>query len=225
MAHRTTGDSSCNRLAILSKEPLEPVSEDLETGKRHFQVETQGAIDSLGNPPLLNASYEASGHEAEATWLWDDEISSPIWYRRRKGELSQGTTGGREPVMRGIFNYFKGLTGKDAGVGPGPFSFENPHIRTRTYNIEGPQWGFHRGHGSDELWMQFRSTSLNYTEQGDVHLAAGESTIAFPGDSHRINGYSGFLRLNLYSQRPLKLCVDPSQMVTNTNFIVSEVEG
>lgn len=221
VAHRTIGDKDTRRLAIFSKVPVRPVSSDLATCDRTFVVQSQGDVDWEGAPSFVDPSLESEGKELEATWLWDAPLYSPLWIKRRKGALEGGTTGGREPTLLGVFNFIGGMATEKSGA-IGPFIFENANMQMRSYNIEGQQFGFHRGNGSDELWMQFRSSSINDTEFGKIPLSIGESTIAFPGNAHRIFGETGFLRLNLYSERPLRLCVDPYQAVTHTAFTVIE---
>jgi hypothetical protein len=219
VAHRSTGEIDCMRLALLSRKPVEvEVGPDAYTADRHFVVRPAGGQRDAGGQPAPLADDE---WDYEAAFLWDDPVSRPTWYRRRPGALAGGTTGGREPVVVRIFDVFKYLTGKSRG-GPGPKIFGNSELEMKVYNTEGHQYGFHRGNGQDELWMQFRAESLNETEYGVIPLNAGQAVIAPPGISHRILGSKGFLRLNLYSHKPLTLRVDPRQAITSTTFQIDE---
>jgi hypothetical protein len=218
IAHRTTGEPDCMRLAVLSTEPVEVViGADAYTTDRQFVVRPAGGQREPGaQSPSADDEWDY-----EAAFLWNEPASRPTWYRRRAGALAAGSTGGREPVVVRIFDVFKYLTGKSKG-GPGPKLFGNSELEMKVYNTEGHQYGFHRGNGQDELWMQFRAESLNETEYGVIPLNAGHATIAPPGISHRILGSKGFLRLNLYSHRPLTLRVDPRQAITSTTFQIDE---
>lgn len=222
IAHRSTGDPECRRLLILSRERLDPVSMDFRQAERRFVVESSGGITWPGVDPhpaeVLDGDYEP-----EACWLWDDPIETPTWYRRRKGLFAGGTTGGREPVVFGAYDFLGDPAVAQKSGNVGPYLFTNRNMRMRSYNLEGRQFGFHRGNGQDELWMQFRSTSRNNTEDTPFSLSAGEMGMIFPGNAHQIIGERGFLRTNLYSERPLRLCVDPLQAVTRTEFRIEEL--
>ena len=207
------------RLALLSRAPVDvAIDADAYTTNRQFVVRPTGGQRDLGAQPAPLADE----WDHEAAFLWDDPVSRPTWYRRRAGALSTGSSGGREPSVIRIFDVFKYATGKSKG-GPGPKIFGNSELEMKVYNTEGHQYGFHRGNGQDELWMQFRAESLNETEYGVIPLNAAHAVIAPPGISHRILGSKGFLRLNLYSHRPLTLRVDPRQAITSTSFQVDEV--
>jgi hypothetical protein len=219
VAHRSTGDRDCMRLAVLSREPVDVATgDDAYTTDRQFSVRPAGGQREPGAQPAPLADGEG---DYEAAFLWNDPVSQPTWYRRRAGALTGGSTGGREPSVVRIFDVFKYATGKSRG-GPGPKVFGNSELEMKVYNTEGHQYGFHRGNGQDELWMQFRAESLNETEYGVIPLNAGHAVIAPPGISHRILGSKGFLRLNLYSHKPLALRVDPRQVITSTSFQIDE---
>ena len=219
VAHRTTGEPDCMRLALLSRVPVDvAIDTDAYTTNRQFVVRPTGGQRDLGAQQARPADDE---WDYEAAFLWDDPVSRPTWYRRHAGALSTGSSGGREPSVIRIFDVFKYATGKSKG-GPGPKIFGNSELEMKVYNTEGHQYGFHRGNGQDELWMQFRAESLNETEYGVIPLNAAHAVIAPPGISHRILGSKGFLRLNLYSRRPLILRVDARQAITSTSFQIDE---
>jgi hypothetical protein len=221
VAHRSIGDPDCQRLLVLSREPVDvAITPESYTTDRHFVVRPNGGLSGGGAvEPVLPAPD--NGWDYEAAFLWDEPFYKPTWYKRKIDALASGTSGGREPVVIRIFDVFAHMTGKSRG-GPGPKIFSNSELEMKVYNTEGHQYGFHRGNGQDELWMQFRAESLNETEYGVVPLGAGQATIAPPGISHRILGREGFLRFNLYSRRPLTLRVDPLQAITSTKFEISE---
>lgn len=223
VAHRSTGDAECRRLLVLSREPLETVSLDERQAERHFTVKASGGITWSGVEPL-QADVTDSDHELEACWLWDDPVEKPTWYSRRRGIFSGGATGGRQPVVFGAYDFLGDPAVAQKSGNVGPYLVTNKNMRMRSYNLEGRQFGFHRGNGQDELWMQFRSTSSNNTEDTPFTLSAGQAAMVFPGNAHQITGEVGFLRTNLYSERPLRLCVDPLQATTRTEFTIQEIK-
>lgn len=220
IAHRTTGDSVSRRLAIFSYEPVQAgVSPEEYTSERAFEVGAEGGISWEGPPSALARADR--GYDMEACISWHGDWRRPLWYRRPLGALTGGTTEGYGPIAFRLFDFFKGRTGQHRGD-PNPLLFHNSEMGVRVYNTEGYQFGFHRGNGQEEVWMQFRGTSRNATEYGEIELSAGQTTAIPSGISHNIFGGPGFLRMNVYSKRPFELAVDPLQQVTSTRFEVVE---
>lgn len=204
----------------MSHEPIQAnFTEEEHRSRRRLSAQASGGLE-WGGPHTLHGDGDVI---REAMWRWDSNWYDPMWIERPYQRLSRGSTEGIPMEVLRSFDFFQGMTGK--GVrGPGPMPYRNGNLHMEVYNTEGEQFGFHRGHGQDELWCQFRGHAINETEHGIVELDPGQATIVPPGISHRIIGGSGFLRWVFYSRLALTRHVDPQQQITHTRFEFTETE-
>jgi hypothetical protein len=90
------------------------------------------------------------------------------------------------------------------------------------YANPGRQPAPHRGYDEEEHWFQFNGCVAQETEHGAYTIEAGESSMAEAGISHTSTSHPGALRVTTYTNKRLRLVVDPSAHQRTSRWAVRE---
>ena len=96
--------------------------------------------------------------------------------------------------------------------------WESPTFRQRVYANPGRQPVVHRGYDEDEMWFQFGGYIEQETEHGAYTVGMGEMSMAEAGISHTSTSNAGAYRLTTYTNRPLRMVVDPGEATHRTHW-------
>lgn len=211
ISHRHIGTPDSLRVFVHTNEPVE-----VTLGEDKMVTHTEFEVTRIGGPSLGNGAVTTPKDTVtERMYLWEepeeiDELERPY------EDLVGGATLGRGMQKIRVFDFFESRTGVDKG--PGPTFYVSPTFHAETYNTAGDMLAFHRGLDSDETWWQFCGESTNESEFGKFMLLPGEANHAPPGIAHRVVGTPEFLRLVLYTKRPLRLMIDPAKHLYESHF-------
>jgi len=209
VSYRLIGSPDSLRVFALCNEPVE-----ITMGEDKLVTHTEFNVSRIGGPALANdGGAVPKGTVIEKMYLWEDgevdELERPY-----VGMVGTATSGRAMQQLR-VFDFFDQRTGVG---GPGPTFYSSSSFHAETYNTAGDMLAFHRGLDSDETWWQFCGGSMNESEYGRFELVSGEVNHAPPGIAHRVIGTPEFLRLVLYSKRPLRLAIDPTKHLFESHF-------
>jgi quercetin dioxygenase-like cupin family protein len=209
VAYRINGSPGSLRVFAHCTEPVE-----VTMGEDKLVTHTEFDVSRVGGPALGSKSEVGlTGMVIEKMYHWEDgevdELARPA-----EGMVGTAVSGRGMQQIR-VFDFFDSRTGVG---GPGPTFYASPAFHAEAYNTEGDMLAFHRGLDSDESWWQFSGGSTNESEYGVFPLSPGEVNHAPPGIAHRVIGTPEFLRLVLYSKRPLRLAIDPTKHLFESKF-------
>ena len=221
VAHRTTGSPNCQRMVYYPREFLYPSMqpEDETTDIRHT-VHPQGQLP--GEEVVPAVQVPAQGKITERLTHWDALPGDDyIFMRSYEWVKGRGETGHRPHKVR-PFNYYTTAPDDTSLKVRTSLLWENDTFRQRTYSNPGKQPGAHRGYDEDEFWFQFSGHLTQMTEHGKYLMEAGQTSMAEPGISHTSFNEPGGLRLTTYTNKPLRMVVDPSQHLRETSYEIKE---
>ena len=78
------------------------------------------------------------------------------------------------------------------------------------------------GYDEDEFWFQFAGNLRQETEHGVYTVSTGEVSMAEAGISHTSTSHPGALRVTTYTDRPIRMVVDPSEHLRESKWEVRE---
>ena len=226
-AQRSIGTADSLRFFCESNEMIDHImGEDQYTSDTTFKLQRMGGPDWELSSEAGNATR---GVVMERMHVWDDGPDDFTILERDYDNLvgvASPTGGGVGVVTRHAFDHFRGIVGQGGGGTPMATQplYEAPHMRVRTYNIEGAQNGFHRGLRTEEFRIQFRGECVDLIELGNVDMRPGDVSIIPRGISHSVitdpPDDQSFLRLNFYSSVPWRVATDLTGHVYNSSFNV-----
>lgn len=218
VAHRSSGTADSLRLYAELRDPVQ-----LNLGEDKYQSHTTFKVKRVGGPTWTPAPYTppSDGMVLERMRLFGQAAEEADVFARRYESLIGISAEGKQLARVRAFDFFWNITGK---AGPGPKLFVSNSFFAETYNLEGPQFGFHRALRSEELALQFRGLGITQDELGVKPTPTGTIGYVPAGISHRIVGVEEFLRLVVYSNKPWKLLVDPTKHVCESTFEVETTE-
>ena len=221
VAHRTTGSENCRRMVYYPREFIHPSMqpEDATTDIRH-RMHAKG--EANGAEELPKIVVPETGKVTERLTQWDalpgDDYIFMRTYDYVKG---RGETGYR-PHKVSPFNYYTTAPDDPTLKVRTSLLWENSTFRQRTYSNPGKQPGAHRGYDEDEFWFQFSGRVTQMTEHGQYYMEAGQTSMAEAGISHTSYNQPGGMRLTTYTNKPLRMVVDPTQHLRETNYAAEE---
>ena len=117
---------------------------------------------------------------------------------------------GPRPVKVRPYNYFATPPDSPKAAVRTALLWESDTFRQRVYANPGRQPAPHRGYDEDEFWFQFAGQVDQETEHATYPVGAGETSMAEAGISHTSTSSAGCLRLTTYTNRPIRMVVDPA---------------
>jgi mannose-6-phosphate isomerase-like protein (cupin superfamily) len=217
ISQRTIGSPDCLRWALYYKDPvgfgvdidnptLEYEIQVRRTPDIRYEFPTSDRMHGVRSDGRIREVIRVREHPEDDTWLW----------RTYESLVGCGTQRGREIKKFGLFNYFRGMTGKESG--PPITPVKSPTIRIECFNTVGEMTaGFHRGADSEEMWIQFGGSATNESEFGQYMLGTSEMAYVPKGIAHHVIGLDGYIRCTLYARNYMR------QLVTDTDHVTESV--
>jgi quercetin dioxygenase-like cupin family protein len=218
VAHRGSGTSDCLRLFAELRDPMVPLY-----GPDQYASHGEFEMVRTGGPPWPapdgGAAAAPSARVVEELAIWDEVPDAYTLVERDYGDVAGGASGGLGVVKLRAFDFFTEIVGQR---GPGPRLMESATSHVEVYNIEGPQFGFHRALRSEEVGLQFRGVGHNMSEFGEEDVVPGEMYFVPLGIAHSVVGREEFLRIVIYCKHPWRVPADLTQHRGESRFTAHE---
>jgi mannose-6-phosphate isomerase-like protein (cupin superfamily) len=217
VAHRTVGSPSCRRVVFLVKDrlavKLDPEASVTETA---FEVVAEGV--SAGSERVPEPVEPADGKVREHLTHWHSRPEEEFLFERTYGYMVGRAEQGPRPTLLRPFDYFEGPPGEPVPPVRTATLWESPNFRQRVYANPGRQPVVHRGYDEDEMWFQFGGYIEQETEHEAYTVGMGEMSMAEAGISHTSTSNASAYRLTTYTNRPLRMVVDPAEATQHTTW-------
>jgi mannose-6-phosphate isomerase-like protein (cupin superfamily) len=221
VAHRTIGSANCRRMVFHAFEPAEA---RLDSAKA--VTETRYTVTRVGDEPIEDVLPErvrpASGKIRERLSRWFDLPGEAFLFERTYDAMVGKAESGPAPTRMRVFDHFSSPPDSPKPPVRDALLWEGPHVRQRVYANPGRQPAPHRGYDEDEFWFQFNGNLRQETEHGIYTVSTGEVSMAEAGISHTSTSHPGALRVTTYTDRPIRMVVDPSEHLRESKWEVRE---
>jgi hypothetical protein len=219
VAHRTSGSIACRRMVFLTRDrvevKLDPAATVTET---EFTVLPQGAATDAESLP--QPQVPPNGKVRERLSQWDGRPGEAFLFERTYHYMVGKADTGPRPTKVRPFDYFATPPDSPKAAVRTALLWESPTFRQRVYANPGRQPAPHRGYDEDEFWFQFCGTVDQETEHAAYPVECGHTSMAEAGISHTSTSYPGALRLTTYTNKPLRMLVDPGEQRGDTRWQV-----
>ena len=217
VAHRSSGTADCLRLYAELRDPMVP-----NYGPDQYASHSEFEMLREGGPlwPAPNGAAPApTDRVIEELAIWDETPDQYTLLERDYGDVAGGGSGGYGVLKLRAFDFFTEIVGQR---GPGPRLMESATSHVEVYNIEGPQFGFHRALRSEEVGLQFRGVGHNMSEFGEEDILPGEMYFVPLGIAHSVVGREEFLRIVIYSKHAWQVPQDLTRHRGESRFTARE---
>ena len=221
VAHRTIGSPNCRRMVYYPKDHLNAnlVPEEAVTDVR-YSTHRAGDPETVENLPV--AVRPTDGRIREHMTHWDDRPGEAFLFERTYDAMVGQAETGPRPVKIRPFDYFTTAPDSPKLMVRSATLWESPTFIQRVYANAGRQPAPHRGYDEDEFWFQFAGLVEQETDHGKYSMGCGETSMAEAGIVHTSTMRPGCLRLTAYTNKPIRMVVDPSQHLRQSQFEVRE---
>jgi mannose-6-phosphate isomerase-like protein (cupin superfamily) len=217
VAHRSSGTADCLRLFAELRDPMVPnyTAEQYASHSEFDMLREGGALW----PATNGAAPAPADRVLEELAIWDETPDAFTLLERDYADVTGGATGGHGVLKLRAFDFFTEIVGQK---GPGPRLMESATSHVEVYNIEGPQFGFHRALRSEEVGLQFRGIGHNTSEFGEEDIVPGEMYFVPLGIAQSVVGRDEFLRIVIYSKNPWQVPQDLTRHRGESRFTARE---
>jgi mannose-6-phosphate isomerase-like protein (cupin superfamily) len=221
IAHRTIGSANCRRMIFYARDPIK-VTLDPERAVTETQFLVSRRGGDFAAEDLPSSSRRAGGKIRERLDHWGNLPGEAFLFERSYDAMVGKAESGRRPVKLRPFDYFTTPPDSKKSAVRTAQLWESPTFRQRVYANPGRQPAPHRGYDEDEFWFQFAGTVEQETEHAAYKVEAGEVSMAEAGISHTSTSHPGALRLTTYTNRPIRMVVDPSEHQRESRWEIRE---
>jgi mannose-6-phosphate isomerase-like protein (cupin superfamily) len=218
VAHRTIGSPNCRRMEYYPKDPLQ-VMLDLD----HPLTTTEFAVTRMGDGEveerIVEETRPANGKIRERLAHWDNLPGEAFLFERSYDWMVGRAESGPRPIKVRPFDF---MVTDSRGVRTAML-WKSATFRQQVYANPGRQPAPHRGYDEDEFWFQFSGAVAQETEHAAYLIEAGECSMAEAGISHTSTSHPGANRLTSYTNKPLRMVVEPSQHLRESRWVVKEI--
>jgi mannose-6-phosphate isomerase-like protein (cupin superfamily) len=208
VAHRTIGSPNCRRMLYYPRDRATP---KLDPAAETTDIRYVNLAD--GNSPgdrMPEPVRPPDGQIHERLSQWDERPGESYVFLRTYDYMVGRAESGPRPTKLRPYNYFPTPPDSPKAAVRTALLWESPTFRQRVYANPGRQPAPHRGYDEDEFWFQFSGRVDQETEHAAYPIEGGETSMAEPGISHTSFNHPGSLRLTTYTNKPLRLVVDPN---------------